>query len=241
MVALCERQEPDHGRNPKLSELTNADYDSLSDRLMMQSGNDPLWIFAYGSLIWNPTFAAVEHKRATAFGWHRSFCLELTNWRGTPAQPGLMMALDNGGRCNGLVYRIEDGQKRSAINDLLDREVGCHEDVRAIRWIPVAVGKQNVRALVFWAGPRGVGVSRRLPLEKVAWILARACGHMGSGASYLFHTVANLEHHGIHDRNLWRLQEMVAREIVGLHGGQGDGPRSSKTDDHSLPLPNART
>jgi cation transport protein ChaC len=70
-----------------------------------------------------------------------------------------------------------------------------------------------VRALVFWAGPKGDGIASKLPLERVAWVLARACGHVGSCASYLYNTVAKLEEFGIHDRNLWRLQELVAEEI----------------------------
>jgi cation transport regulator ChaC len=33
------------------------------------------------------------------------------------------------------------------------------------------------------------------------------CGHGGSGAAYLFHTVTKLLELGIRDRNLWRLQQ----------------------------------
>ena len=59
----------------------------------------------------------------------------------------------------------------------------------------------------------------KLPLERVAWILARACGYAGSGAEYLYNTVSHLEALGIRDRNLWRLQHLVAEEIVRLHKG----------------------
>ena len=70
-------------------------------------------------------------------------------------------------------------------------------------------------ALTFWANPVNTTVSRRLPLETVARRLARACGHGGSGAEYLYNTVAHLEAEGIRDRNLWRLQRLVAEEIIG--------------------------
>jgi glutathione-specific gamma-glutamylcyclotransferase len=73
--------------------------------------------------------------------------------------------------------------------------------------------ERSVEALVFWAGPSGSGRSLRLPLEAVAWRLAHACGHYGSGADYLYQTVAKLEEHGIRDSNLWRLQKLVAAEI----------------------------
>ncbi|TIT47693.1 MAG: gamma-glutamylcyclotransferase, partial [Mesorhizobium sp.] len=56
------------------------------------------------------------------------------------------------------------------------------------------------------------------PLENVARVLARACGHVGSGAEYLYNTVSHLEAFGIRDRNLWRLQELVAKEIRSIHG-----------------------
>jgi len=49
-------------------------------------------------------------------------------------------------------------------------------------------------------------------------VLARACGHVGSGAEYLYNTVSHLEEFGIRDRNLWRLQQLVADEIRSIHG-----------------------
>ena len=69
-------------------------------------------------------------------------------------------------------------------------------------------------ALTFWADTAGLDYSVRLPLAQVAQMLARACGHIGSGAEYLFRTVSKLEEFGICDRNLWRLQQLVADEIV---------------------------
>jgi cation transport protein ChaC len=86
-----------------------------------------------------------------------------------------------------------------------------------VRWIDVRTEQGTVRALVFWAGPTGPGIARKLPLERVAWVLARACGHVGSGAEYLYQTVSHLEAIGISDRNLWRLQALVADEIRSLH------------------------
>lgn len=75
-----------------------------------------------------------------------------------------------------------------------------------------------MRALTFWAGPKGKRVLRGLPLESVAAVLARACGHMGSCAEYLYLTVKHLEEKGTRDRNLRRLQALVAEEIRRIHG-----------------------
>ena len=172
-----------------------------------------MWIFAYGSLIWKPAFYAVEHRRATAFGWHRAFCLELTRWRGSPQQPGLMMGLQRGGRCDGIVYRLPDGDQVGQLGQLLRREVGGDEEMRTVRWITARSGHDKLPALTFWADPAGLDYSVKLPLARVAHILARACGHIGSGADYLFQTVSKLEEFGIRDSNLWRLQQLVADEI----------------------------
>jgi cation transport protein ChaC len=64
----------------------------------------------------------------------------------------------------------------------------------------------------------------RLPLHEVAYILARACGHAGSCAAYLFHTVSKLDELGIRDRNLWCLQQLVADEIRRLHATSSAAP-----------------
>src|SRR5262245_21643671 len=94
LVALCFRKEENRGFGDQWTPLTEAEQDSIALSLNDELAADPLWVFGYGSLIWKPTFEAVERRRATAVGWHRSFCMELTSWRGTPEQPGLMMALD---------------------------------------------------------------------------------------------------------------------------------------------------
>ncbi len=217
LVALCARAEIDHGIGTRRTPLSDDDFAALAHRLHDESLAGPLWLFAYGSLIWKPDFDAVEKRRATAFGWHRSFCLEIDNWRGSPALPGLMMALDRGGRCEGIAYRLTEKDRRAQIDRMIRREIGAREDRHMVRWIDVKTADGPVRALVFWAGPRGPGTALKLPLEEVAWTLARACGFIGSCAEYLYQTVAHLEQHGIRDRNLWRLQHLVAEEIAALH------------------------
>lgn len=217
LVALCFRNEEDIGPDPCWPLLDDVEFEALAERIFQENEQQPLWIFAYGSLIWKPDFDAVESRRAVAHGWHRSFCLQLNRWRGTPDQPGLMMALDRGGRCKGVAYRLPDNDRPGQIRRLLRREVGSHEGIKAIRWITVETDQGYVRALVFWAGPTGKYVSLKLPLPTVARVLARACGHIGSCAEYLYLTVLHLEQHGIRDRNLWQLQKLVANEILSIH------------------------
>ncbi len=123
------------------------------------------------------------------------------------------MALERGGSCDGVAFRLPDKEQREHIRNLVGREITMREDLAMVRWVTVRTDTGPLRALVFWAGPKGDGIALKLPLERVAWVHARACGHVGSCASYLYNTVAKLEEFGIHDRNLWRLQELVAEEI----------------------------
>ncbi|TIT74633.1 MAG: gamma-glutamylcyclotransferase [Mesorhizobium sp.] len=218
LVALCHREEVDPGPDGSWAQLDDDDFGVLASRLSGEADEGPLWVFAYGSLIWKPAFESVEQRRAAAHGWHRSFCLDIQRWRGSREQPGLMMALERGGRCDGVIYRMPDGEKTAQIERLLRREIDDHEAVSSVRWVPVRTMQGSLRALGFWVGVTGRGTSLRQPLERVAKILARACGHVGSGAEYLYNTVSHLETFGIHDRNLWRLQELVADEIRSIHG-----------------------
>ena len=213
LVRLCDRPEPDPGPDPQFTPVEPAELDALTEKLLNELGSKKLWLFAYGSLIWQPNFSSVARRRGTIHGWHRSFCLELTTWRGTPQVPGLMLALDHGGRCEGVVYQLPDGEHREHIRRLVGREISAKEDLDMARWVKVHTASGPLLALVFWVGPKGKGIALKLPLERVAWVLARACGHRGSCASYLYHTVTHLEELGIHDRNLWKLQELVADEI----------------------------
>lgn len=235
LVARCERNEPDPGPEPGLRHYEDQDYAAAADRLLDQAPVGALWFFAYGSLIWKPAIPTTEHRHAVAHGWHRAFCLQLTRWRGSPAQPGLMMGLRRGGCCHGMIHRIADKERRARLIELLKREVGTDQDLSGVRWINLATAEGKVRALTFWAEPEGLGEDwGHRPLPEVARILARACGHIGSGAAYLFHTVAKLDELGIRDRNLWRLQHMVADEIRRLHAAM---PLLSEAESTTAPEP----
>lgn len=217
LVARCERHEPDPGPQPGSRYFTDAEYEAAAVKLIEQAPLGSLWIFAYGSLIWKPAIETTDHRHAVAHGWHRAFCLKLTRWRGSPVQPGLMMGLRRGGRCKGIAHRIADDDRLALLVRLLRREVGNDQHLTGVRWINVDTDQGKIRALTFWAEPIGLANWVDLPLPEVARILARACGHGGSGAAYLFHTVTKLLELGIRDRNLWRLQQLVADEIRRLH------------------------
>ena len=218
LVDMTIRDEPDLGHEPGWTLLSDQELDDLAERYDRECGDAPFWVFAYGSLIWKPDFDAVAHRRATAYGWHRSFCLRMNRWRGSPDQYGLMMALERGGRCDGVIYRLPDEGRHAQIRRMMFREIRFHQSAGMVRWIPVHTPQGPARALCYWAGPKGQRVISRMPLEEVAHVLARACGPAGSCAEYLYNTVLHLREFGINDRNLWRLQELVATEIAQAHG-----------------------
>jgi glutathione-specific gamma-glutamylcyclotransferase len=217
LVALVERIEPDPGPEPGSVEHTAEDFAALAEALLAKRPPGPLWVFAYGSLIWKPEFDAQETQPATARGWHRSFCLKLTRWRGTRELPALMLALDRGGSCAGLAYRLPDEDARGQVVRLLEREIDGNPPTNVPRWIGVRTPAGPLTAIAFVADPNGPAYAGRLPLEEVARIVARAAGHWGSAAQYTYRTISKLEEHGIRDRNLWRLQQLVADEIRNAH------------------------
>lgn len=213
LVALVERLEPDPGPPPGEREQTPEEMAAMAHDVLSRKGEGALWLFAYGSLIWKPDFEHLDTLPAIARGWHRSFCLTLTRWRGTREVPALMMALDRGGSCTGLAYRLQDTDHHGQILRLLERETDSNPPTNVARWINVETPAGPLQALAFVASPAGPNYAGRLPHSDVARTLARAAGHWGSAAQYLYNTVTKLEESGIRDRNLWTLQALVAEEI----------------------------
>jgi len=147
--------------------------------------------------------------------------MQILSHRGTPEQPGYMMCLDPGGECEGLALCLREEDAAAQIRTLLYREIGSHEALGGVRWIEVKSSSGPLKALAFYARPdRLPRYQPNRPLDEIAYGLARACGHWGSGAAYLYNTVSHLEDLGIHDPRLWELQERVADEIERIHAGQ---------------------
>ncbi len=213
LVALVERKEPDPGPEVGTTEHTAGDFAAMADAVLAEHDPEHLWVFAYGSLIWNPEFEPVQQCRAVAAGWHRSFCLKLTRWRGTRELPALMLALDHGGTCVGIAYRLPPENKHGQIARLLEREIDANPPTNVPRWITVSTAEGRLKALAFVALRSGKAYAGKRPLAEVASVLSRAAGHWGSAAQYAFNTITKLEEHGIRDRNLWQIQKLMAAEI----------------------------
>lgn len=213
LVALIARRVDDRGPAPGVVVHNDGDYEASLQSLLDGWQGEDVWVFAYGSLLWNPAFEVAEQVPAVLPGWHRSFCLELTRFRGTPEQPGLMMSLIPGGSCRGALCRIVGPRVADDLRKLLRREMTVKPPNTPPRWVIAKATGTAVRAVVFAADRRGKNFVGGLTDEKIARILCSAVGHWGSGAEYLMQTVDQLERLGIRDANLWRLQRLVAQRL----------------------------
>lgn len=216
-IARVHRVVADTGPTPGVQQQTDADYVDWVERIAGSHPDPhrPTQLFAFGSLIWKPEIEHRAEQTAVARGWHRSFCLRQHRFRGTPDQPGLMMALDRGGQCRGVLYELPLENLERQLERLFRREFTVKPINNVPRWITVQTASGPVQALGFVMNRASRYYSGRLPPEEVARTLAVACGHWGSGAEYLLNTVTQLEARGIHDRGLLRLQQLVAGQIDG--------------------------
>ena len=214
LVARAARPVEDAGPSPGAVYMTDEDYDlAIRDTRALAPAGD-FWLFGYGSLLWKPACEVAESRVATVRGWHRAFCIRLARFRGTRDRPGLMMGLDRGGQCRGMVFRLPADQVPASLAALFRREMVVKPGSNAPRWLTAETDAGQVRALGFVINQQSPHYAGRLTPGEVADVLATAAGHWGSGAEYLMETIVRLQELGIHDRNLWRLQSMVAERIT---------------------------
>lgn len=169
---------------------------------------EPLWVFGYGSLIWDPGFPVAERRIARADGWHRSFCMRSIHHRGTVENPGLVLALDRaeGASCTGVAFRVEPGQEAATLFALRERELvsSAYLELR----LAILTEAGPLEALTYVIDPDHAQYCH-LTHEEQAQIIARACGGRGRNCDYLWSTAAHLAELGIRDPDLDRLADRV--------------------------------
>ena len=180
---------------------------SLEAMLERVAAGSDVWVFGYGSLMWNPAFHHVEQRTGRASGWHRSFCLWNTFGRGSPENPGLTLALEAGGSCLGSALRIAAAQVRDELTLLWNREMLMGSYLP--RWVRLSTEEGPVDAVTFVANRANERYAGRLPVARVAELLARARGPLGASREYLERTVAELERHGARDGAMHELLRAV--------------------------------
>jgi cation transport protein ChaC len=166
-----------------------------------------VWVFAFGSLIWNPAFHFVERRTARIHGFHRQFCLWARAGRGSPERPGLMLSLVSGGSCTGVAYRLARGAAVTELDVLWRREMSTMA-YRPV-WTTARTSKGPEPAIAFSANRKHERYVPGLEDAAVARYLATGAGPMGRCCDYLFDTVNHLRQLGIRDRRLEALEANV--------------------------------
>jgi cation transport protein ChaC len=183
---------------------------TASRQSMFENGKPEgdVWLFGYGSLIWNPAIEYAASTAMTIYGYHRRFCLWSNMGRGSPEQPGLMLGLDRGGACRGLGFRIPQQIAERELDIIWRREMvsdsyrptwlkGRDEHGKPIQAIGFTVRRDHDR----YTGP--------VAEESMAEIIAKAHGFLGPCAEYLINTVEHLNAMSMPDKSLQRLYDLV--------------------------------
>ena len=171
---------------------------------------DELWVFGYGSLIWNPEFAVARHQIARLQDWRRSFCMHSIHHRGTVADPGLVLALDQapGSHCDGVAFLVAAGAEAETLAALRDRELISAAYLERYLTVDLAGGGQ-VQALAFVIDRDHAQYCGGMAMRRQAQIIATATGGRGRNRDYLFATARHLAELGIADDELTELERLV--------------------------------
>ncbi|MBK0326355.1 gamma-glutamylcyclotransferase [Rhodobacteraceae bacterium F11138] len=174
-----------------------------------------MWVFGYGSLLWNPGFDIAHSSVATLKGYARSFCMRSIHHRGSEREPGLVLALDEaaGTDCQGLALAVRPGQEAQTLDYLRERELISSAYLEKDLPVTLQDGR-TVTAVTYVIDPHHVQYCGGLPLEDQAHIIARAVGGMGPNTEYLFNTTDHLATMGLRDPDLDWLADRV-RALVG--------------------------
>lgn len=174
-----------------------------------------MWVFGYGSLLWNPGFSVAEQQLATLDGYARSFCMRSIHHRGTPEEPGLVLALDaaRSARCHGVALRVAEAEAEDTLAYLRERELVSSAYLERVLTVSLADGR-NVDSLVYIVDPDHVQYCGGIPLEDQAQIMAQAVGGRGPNAEYLHNTASHLSALGIEDADL----NWLSRRVTDLSG-----------------------
>jgi cation transport protein ChaC len=178
---------------------------SLEEALSHWDRKSPVWVFGYGSLIWNPELSFDRRATARVHGYHRRLCLWSRINRGTPDCPGLVAGLDRGGSCAGVVYRVRARSLRSEFERLWVREMfmGSYRP----RWLNCRLGNGGlVPALAFVVRRDAPNYAGKLSERQILSVFRRgSCGRFGTSLDYLVNCVRGLREHGLRDPHFERL------------------------------------
>jgi cation transport protein ChaC len=196
--------------NPDMMIRTEEEMAALLEKTLSErKETEDLYVFGYGSLIWNPAFHYTSNMPATLHGWHRRFCLQAFVGRGSPESPGLMLALDHGGACKGVAFRIDAAAAKEELGILWRREMygGSYN----ARWVKVKTPEGEKRAITFVCNRKHPRYIPEICDAETAKMIATGCGDLGSCREYLENTVQHLAALGMRDRGLMRIVKALPK------------------------------
>ncbi len=174
-----------------------------------------LWVFGYGSLMWNPGFEFIEAVPARLAGYHRAFCIYSMHYRGTPRAPGLVLGLDRGGACEGMAFRVSAETAARVRHYLRVRELvtGVYREAM----VPVTLireGWPEVMALTFIAERAHPAYAGDLDLRRQVRLVRTAAGLAGNNIDYVLSTACHLRLLGIRERRIERLVALMGPHLT---------------------------
>jgi glutathione-specific gamma-glutamylcyclotransferase len=173
-------------------------------------GQEDLWVFAYGSLMWRPGFDFLERVPARLVGLHRALCVYSFVHRGTPERPGLVLGLDRGGICRGIAFRVAAAARAATISYLRSREQVTTVYLEAMRRIELEeTARRWVRALCFLVDRSHVQYAGRLTLDECLHHVRQGHGRSGANRDYVIEAVEALEALGYRETDLHRIAERL--------------------------------
>ncbi|MDE3177121.1 MAG: gamma-glutamylcyclotransferase [Pseudomonadota bacterium] len=171
------------------------------------------WVFAYGSLIWNPGFAYLARVPARLTGYHRRYCIRSVVYRGTPELPGLVLGLQPGGECEGVAYRVAGALKDGTMQYLRARELITDVYQEMLAAIETRDG-ERCDAYTYVADPAHGQFVADDDDEATIEVIARASGVAGANSEYALNTAANLAAIGVHDALIERVAAALRRRAA---------------------------
>ena len=181
---------------------------SREDTLAKRPNGSDVWVFAYGSLMWNPAFHFVERRTVRLYGYHRSFCLSTPLGRGSPDCPGLVLGLDRGGSVQGVALRIDEALVEEELDVIWSREMvtGSYRPT----WVRLNDEDGNrVHGITFVMRRDCDRYAGHLTMEETAARISRAVGRLGPCSDYLENTVTAMDEIGIADGYMHDLRDRV--------------------------------
>jgi cation transport protein ChaC len=167
-----------------------------------------VWLFAYGSLMWNPTVHVARRVACRVTGWHRAFSLLARAGRGSAERPGLLLGLVPGRSCDGIALQVAEAELQADLALLWRREMVAGSYVPT--WLPLDPQEgAPSHAIAFTIDTEGRNYAGDLAEDEVVQRLATARGELGTCADYLMRTRAALRESGINDPDIERLAERV--------------------------------